>query len=468
MQDRVPAFSGDKAVEIIEADLGRPITELFRSFDRNPIAAASLGQVHRAVMFSGEEVAVKVQRPGLKQLFDIDLANFKVLAEQLDKQDENNDFKGIFDECASVLYQEIDYINEGRNADRFRRNFRNEAWVRVPIVYWGLSSTRVLTLEYLPGVKISDKARLKAASLDLDLLASRATESYLIQILRQGFFHADPHPGNVAVEPSTGRLIYYDFGMMGEIVPDVRERLLDVFYGIYRKDSNLVVQSLVALKVVKAGGDLLSIRRSIAYFVENITQQAERQETISRIGEDLFAIAIDQPFRFPATFTFVLRAFSTLEGIGKTLNPEYKFNAVAAPYATELLNLQDAQKNAGGLLLSTLQAQATEIGSAAASMPLTIKRMDTTLGQLESGDLKLRVRVLEAERAARRSSVLQLATMNTIGAATFLNVGTLLAVNHLAGGATLSMALSAVFAYMTFSGFKRVEKLDKFEKDLKN
>ncbi|GBF95186.1 hypothetical protein Rsub_07899 [Raphidocelis subcapitata] len=192
LQDRVPAFAADKAVAIIEKDLGRPIGELFASFERRPIAAASLGQVHRAVLRTGEEVVVKVQRPGLKQLFDIDLENLRLLAEQLDRGDENRDFKGIYQECAQVLYEEIDYINEGRNADRFRRNFRGEPWVRAPVVHWEFCSSRVLTLEYLPGIKISDKARLEAAGLDIDLVARRATEAYLIQILRHGFFHLAP------------------------------------------------------------------------------------------------------------------------------------------------------------------------------------------------------------------------------------------------------------------------------------
>ncbi|KXZ50166.1 hypothetical protein GPECTOR_17g802 [Gonium pectorale] len=352
LQDRVPAFSAAKAVAIIEKDLGRPVGQLFAKFDERPIAAASLGQVHRATLFSGEEVVVKVQRPGLKQLFDIDLNNLRILAEQLDKGDDNRDFKGIYAECASVLYQEIDYLNEGRNADRFRRNFRADApWARAPTVYWEYCSPRVLVLEYLPGVKISDKARLQAAGLSLDLVAQRATEAYLIQILKHGFFHADPHPGNVSVDPGTGELLFYDFGMMGEIVPDVRTRLLDVFYGVYRKDTDQVLRALVALQVIKPTGDSLSLRRAINYFIANLSKQAERQETIQAIGEDLFSIAVDQPFRFPATFTFVLRAFSTLEGIGKTLNPDYRFSTVAQPYAAELLQLQAPGGGRSGAML---------------------------------------------------------------------------------------------------------------------
>jgi len=467
LQDRVPAFSADKARSIIEADLGQPVDRLFRSFDARPIAAASLGQVHRAVLFSGEEVVVKVQRPGLKQLFDIDLKNLKLLAEQLDKGDESNrDFKGIYKECANVLYDEIDYINEGRNADRFRRNFRDVPWVEVPTVYWEYCSPRVLTLQYLPGVKITSKERLLEASLDVDTVARRATEAYLIQILKHGFFHADPHPGNLSVDPATGALLFYDFGMMGEIVPGVREKLLDMFYGVYRKDTGAVIKALVDLGVIKPTGDSLTIKRAIGYFLDNLARQTERGETLAAIGEDLFAIATDQPFRFPATFTFVLRAFSTLEGIGKSLNPSYQFSEVAQPYATELLDLQDAQSQRA-LVVTQLQQQASELGAAAAAMPQRIARMDALLAAVESGEVKLRVRVLEAERAARRAGVMQAATMNVVGAMGFLNVGTMFALGGFEGPAALALGLAAVFGVLTLRGFQRVDRLDKFEKDIR-
>lgn len=202
LQDRVPAFSADRAIATIERELGAPINQLFAEFNPRPIAAASLGQVHLAKLPSGEQVVVKVQRPGLKRLFDIDLENLRLVAAQLDKGDDGagvRDFTGIYKECAEILYQEIDYINEGRNADRFRRNFRTEDWVRVPKVHWQRTSAAVMTMEYLPGPKITDLGAIEGAGLDAKLIAKRATEAYLIQILKHGFFHADPHPGNIAL-----------------------------------------------------------------------------------------------------------------------------------------------------------------------------------------------------------------------------------------------------------------------------
>lgn len=473
LQDRVPAFSSQKAISIIEKDLGQPISVLFKSFETRPIAAASLGQVHKAVLHSGEQVVVKVQRPGLKQLFDLDLENLRILAELLDKQDEARDLTGVYKECAKILYEEIDYIGEGRNADRFRRNFRDQPWVRVPIVYWEYSSTRVLTLQYLPGVKISDVEKLEAANVELDLIASRATEAYLLQILKHGFYHADPHPGNVSVDisdgPYRGSLLFYDFGMMGEIVPGVKTKLVDMFQAIYRKDANEVLRILTELEVIKSlGGDQISLRRAISYFLENLSKATDRGETIANIGEDLFSIAVDQPFRFPANFTFVLRAFSTLEGIGKRLNKDYKFSEVAAPYAQELLDL--GAGNQTTLLLDNARDSVNELANAAGAMPLRIQRMDAILQQLEAGDLKLRVRALEVERASRKATIQSSALTTTVLGMGFVNMGTMLALSPITSSSsspTVMFVLSTICGLLTWQSYERINRLNKFENEIR-
>jgi len=220
LQDSVPPFSSKKAVEIIESGLGKPVNEIFEEFEMEPIAAASLGQVHIAKV-KGEQVVVKVQRPGLKELFDIDLKNVRVLAQWLQNVDPKSDgaardWVAIYDECSRILYQEIDYRLEGKNADLFRENFKDTTWIKVPKVLWEYSTSEVLTLEYVPGIKINRAKELDKAGVDREILARRTVESYLQQLLTYGFFHADPHPGNIAVDAvDGGRLIYYDFGMMG-------------------------------------------------------------------------------------------------------------------------------------------------------------------------------------------------------------------------------------------------------------
>ncbi|KAL6600598.1 hypothetical protein ACP70R_045398 [Stipagrostis hirtigluma subsp. patula] len=426
LQDRVPAFSPEKAKAFIEKEMGCPIEVAFKEFEDRPIAAASLGQVHRAVLHNGERVAVKVQRPGLKRLFDIDLKNLKLVAEYFQRSETlggpSRDWIGIYEECSKILYQEIDYINEGKNADRFRRDFRNIKWVRVPLIMWDYTTEKVLTLEYVPGIKINNLGLLDSQGYSRSLIASRAIESYLIQILRTGFFHADPHPGNLAIDKD-GSLIYYDFGMMGEIKSFTRERLLSLFYSVYEKDANKVMKALIDLEALQPTGDLSPVRRSIKYFLDNLLSQTpDQQQTLAAIGEDLFAIAQDQPFRFPSTFTFVIRAFSTLEGIGYILDPDFSFVKVAAPYAQELLDLKQRRRG-GPELVQEIRKQANDARDTTISMPYRIQRIEDFVGQLESGDLKLRVRVLESERAARKATVLQMATMYTALGGTLLNVG---------------------------------------------
>ncbi|KAH9745356.1 protein ACTIVITY OF BC1 COMPLEX KINASE 7 [Citrus sinensis] len=454
LQDRVPAFSPEKARHFIKNELGAPIEQFFKTFEDRPIAAASLGQVHRAILHNGEKVVVKVQRPGLKRLFDIDLRNLKLIAEYFQRSETfggpTRDWIGIYDECATILYQEIDYINEGKNADRFRRDFRNIKWVR--LVFWDYTATKVLTLEYVPGVKINELKALDLQGYNRSQIASRAIEAYLNQILKTGFFHADPHPGNLAVDLDEA-LIYYDFAIMQ------------------------VIQRLIDLEALQPTGDMSSVRRSVQFFLDNLLSQSpDQQQTLAAIGEDLFAIAQDQPFRFPSTFTFVIRAFSTLEGIGNILDPDFSFVKVAAPYAQvkftslgifmhvlELLDLKQQQQS-GTQLVEQIRKQADDARSSTMSMPSRVQRIEEFVKQLEAGDLKLRVRVLESERAARKATILQMATMYTVCGGTLLNLGVTFTGQGSQIIANGSFIGAGVFFTLLLRSMQRVKKLDKFEK----
>lgn len=254
--------------------------------------------------------------------------------------------------------------------------------------------------------------------------------------------------------------------MMGTIPGDVRANLLEVFYGVYRKDTGRVVDALTALGVIRATGDKLAVRRAIAYFLDNLQRQLERDEAVGAIGEDLFALALDSPIRFPSNFVFVLRAFSTLEGIGKTLQSDYKFSEVARPYAAELLDLQDGAA-AQSFALAQLQQQAGEFGQAAAAVPARVAAISEAVDALTAGDLKLRVRDLEGERAARRAGIMQSATLNAVGAVGLLNVGVQLALAGRAGPADAVLVGAGVLSVLVLLALRRVKRLDKFEKDLK-
>lgn len=462
LQDRVPAFPYEQVVAIIEQDLRKPITELFRSFDPTPLAAASLGQVHKAQLYSGEEVVVKVQRPGLKKLFSIDLTILKKITRYFQNHPrwgQGKDWLGIYEECCRILWEETDYLNEGRNADTFRRNFRQEDWVKVPRVYWRYTSPRVLTLEYLPGIKISHYEALEAASLDRKRLARLGASAYLHQLLNNGFFHADPHPGNIAVNPD-GALIFYDFGMMGTIKANVRENLMEMLFGITQKDGDRVVSSLIDLGALAPMDDPGPVRRSVQFMLDNFMDKPFEEQSVNQITDDLYEIAYGQPFRFPATFTFVMRAFSTLEGVGKGLDPEFNFMEVAQPFALKIMN--DFNGKNGNSLSSTIfdeiGKQAAQVSSTALSLP---RRLEDTIEKLERGDLRLRVRSIESDRLLRRLSGMQMATNYTLFISALVISATILVVN---GYWQVAIVVGLIAIFPAIALFLLLKRLDKFDR----
>lgn len=442
LQDRVPAFGYEQVAAIVQQELGKPIEQIYSYFDPTPLAAASLGQVHRAKLKTGEEVVVKVQRPGLTRLFTIDLEICRGIAEFFQYHTRwggpGRDWIGIYEECRRTLWEEVDYLNEGRNADTFRRNFRDMPQIAVPKVYWRYTSPRLLTLEYLPGIKISDYEALSAAGLDRKLLARLGAEAYLRQLLKDGFFHADPHPGNIAVKPD-GTLIFYDFGMMGRIRPGIKEKLVAMLAAVVAKNADLVVALLVELGVLVPTADLAPVRRSVQYMLDHFMDKpfsnSSDEISVMAISEDLYELAYDQPFRFPATFTFVMRALTTLEGLGKSLDPEFNFLEVAKPFAEELMN---GSKPETETLLAQVSRQAAEFTSSSLSLP---RRLEATLSKLEQGELRLRVRSSEAERLLRKLNSTGRGVIYAVLFATFFLSATQL---FSAGHATLAIVTLAL------------------------
>ncbi|RWR84048.1 UbiB domain-containing protein [Cinnamomum micranthum f. kanehirae] len=496
LQDQVPPFPSETAVSIIKEELGASLDDIFDRFDYEPIAAASLGQVHRAKL-KGEEVVIKVQRPGLKDLFDIDLKNLRVIAEYLQKVDPKSDgakrdWVAIYDECANVLYQEIDYTKEAENAELFAENFKGFDYVKVPTIYWDYTTPQVLTMEYVPGIKINRIRALDQLGVDRQRLGRYAVESYLEQILSHGFFHADPHPGNIAVDDfNGGRLIFYDFGMMGSISPNIREGLLETFYGVYEKDPDKVLQAMIQMGVLVPTGDMTAVRRTAQFFLNSfeerlVAQRKEREmataalgfkkplskeernekkkQRLAAIGEDLLAIAADQPFRFPATFTFVVRAFSVLDGIGKGLDPRFDITEIAKPYAMELLRFREAGVE---VIVKDFKKRWERQSRAFYNLfrqADRVERLAEIIQRLEQGDLKLRVRALESERAFKRVAAVQKTVGNAVAAGSLINLATIFYLNSIRVPAMAAYTLCAFFSIQILFGILKVKKLDQQER----
>jgi predicted unusual protein kinase regulating ubiquinone biosynthesis (AarF/ABC1/UbiB family) len=460
LQDQVPPFPYEKTRQIIETELGKPIGEMFPYFETTPLAAASLGQVHRARLATGEDVVVKVQRPGLLKLFAIDLGILRKIAQYFTnhpRYGRGRDWLGIYEECRRILYQEADYLNEGRNADTFRRNFRQDDRILTPRVYWRYSTRRVLTLEYLPGIKISDYDQLEAHNIDRKAIARLGAESYLQQLLHHGFFHADPHPGNLAVTPE-GKLIFYDFGMMGQIQILTKDKLLRVFFGIAKKDAEAVVDALIDLGVLELQGDPGPVRRSVQYMLDNFVGKPLGPQSLTAISDDLYEIAYEQPFRFPAAFTFVLRALSTLEGLGKGLDPDFNFIEIAKPYALNLMENRNGTDNFSAGFLGEIGKQAAQMSSSALSLP---RKLEDTILKLERGDIRMRVKAQETDRILRRISGIASAMVFAILGTGFLLSATALFIAGWRWFALAPLIVALILVGNTFRTLVRQDKLDR-------
>lgn len=400
LQDRVPPFSYLEAIAIIEKELGNLIQTLFLEFEKKPLASASLGQVHWAILQSGEEVVVKVQRPGLQELFNLDFEILHRLVRFVNRwvpSLRKYELEEIYQEFFHLLYQEIDYIHEGKNAERFRQNFLNYSDVKVPQVYWEYSSQKVLTLEYLPGIKINDLASLQAKDIDINKLIQVGICSYLKQLLEDGFFQSDPHPGNMAVT-DTGEIIFYDFGTMTEVKSMAKDQMVTTFFAVLQKDTDTVLQSLVYMGLVKPGGDVLPVKRIIAFLLDKFRDKPIDIKAFEEVSQEIYLMFEQQPFRLPAQMTFVLKSLTTLDGIARALNPEYNLLAASQPFVQNI-----ALSQAKEISLTMLVRQAKDFWKNRFSKSGSAEAIIGELAsRLESGELQVRVRSLEHELLLKR------------------------------------------------------------------
>ncbi len=334
LQDRVPAFGVEEAVAIIETELGTSIDTLFAQFDPIPLAAASLGQVHRAKLRTGTDVVIKVQRPGLQRLFELDFNIINQLFWWIDlllPKKRSAELRAIHQEFFSLLFQEINYTNEGENADRFRANFKDSQQVTAPEIYWKYTTDKVLTMSYLPGIKIDDLATLEACGFDPKQINQLGICCYLKQLLVDGFFQADPHPGNMAIM-ADGKLVVYDFGMMVELKHISTDRTIETFWAVLKKDSEAVTNNLIELGLVEEVVDMRPIKRVIAFMLERFTDRPVDVREFEQIKSEITTLFIQQPFQMSPEMSFILKALSTLDGIARTLDPEYNLVAAAQPF----------------------------------------------------------------------------------------------------------------------------------------
>ncbi len=418
LQDEVPPEPFAAIQAVLEAELHTPLAKAFACIDPQPSGSASLGQVHRAQLHDGRQAAIKVQRPGIEQIVAIDLATIRfvlgIVRWIFPGADAMVDLRGLYREFSRMVYEELDYQHEARNAERFGQLTASHWDILVPKVYWDYTTRRVLALEWMDGIKITQLERLEQAGVDRALLARRLMTTYFRQILQLGYYHADPHPGNIFVQPRGDSfvLVFIDFGMMGSITPAIRRGLRDCFTGVVWRDTSLIVRGLADLGFLGPGVRRDTIEGAVETMLDRFGHLPfERLREIDpfELLREVESLLYGQPLRLPANFAFLGRAAAMLVGLATTLSPEFNFLEIAEPFARSLTS--------GGSLegmLHMLGVESTsQLGRILAregiAMARTVSQLphlaERVLAQVERGELRLVLEGLEQNNKVRRQLV---------------------------------------------------------------
>jgi predicted unusual protein kinase regulating ubiquinone biosynthesis (AarF/ABC1/UbiB family) len=457
LQDEVPPAPFSHVVSVIEAELGKPVEQIFSVLERKCTAAASLGQVHKAILASsGEEVAVKIQRPNIDQLVSMDLSTLKFVIWVINRFVDTGEFidlMGVYREFKRTVYEEIDYVTEAANAIRFREMFKDDSSIYIPRVYEDYTTRHLVVLEWIDGIKINDYTAIEAAGVSRLEVAKRTVKTYFYQFFTEGFFHADPHPGNIFVLPegkgdkkvtlSEGPVIaFVDFGMVGSLTKNMKKSLKDLFLSFVSRDSRALVKALGKLGFIGEGANMVAIERGMALMMEQyygMTLGEARDLEIPDVAQDVENLLYGQPFQIPAQFAFTGRAIGTLVGVATGLSPEFNFVEVATPYARKFLGL-DAEGT--GQTLQDIFNQLLETGRVLLTLPRSLEQVIT---KLETGQIEVKLGDNAHNGRSRRRGRGRSARSNDRGGGGMGSVSwVLLFGTEMVGGVVLTIAHQAV------------------------
>lgn len=339
LQDEVPFLPYSEVRQVIEDEMGADPEELFATFEHNPVAAASIAQVHFATLHTGDEVAVKVQRPHIADEMETDFEILLNLAKLLERSTSWARQQGVVDIVRQIMEatrEEMDFTLEGHNADRFRDNFADEPGVHIPRIYWKYTTKRVLTMERITGVKLNDLMTIDAKLVDRKGIAKLGAKLYLKQVLEDGFFHADPHAGNIFIEEN-GRIAFVDFGAVGRIDEDLREQIADLFLAIVHRDIKAIIDALLTIGIAPNDVDRAAMARDISRTVSKYYGLPIQQLRAAEIVSKQMALARKYSIRIPADFTLATKTVVILDGIGRGIDPTFNIFEIAQPFAREMI-----------------------------------------------------------------------------------------------------------------------------------
>jgi len=449
LQDEVPAESFDDVRAVLESELNRPLDDIFRSIEPMPVAAASLGQAHRVVLKSGEPAIVKVQRPGIDVLVAVDLEAVRTAVRWLKRWGpirRRADVDALYDEFCRTLNMELDYLAEGRNIERFRSDFKDWETIRISRVHWELTTRRVLTMEDIGAVKVSDAPGYQAQGVLASEVALTLYDFYLQQVFINGFFHADPHPGNMFVQPYEDgdfTINVVDFGMVGTLSTQLRSQLREMFLGVATRDAPRVVKALDDAGWLLPTADRREIERAATkvfarYWGISMSDiQSLDVNEMRDFLKEFRSLIYEAPFQIPADILFLGRAMGILSGLATQIDPNFNVFEAAAPFAQKLI------ADESGTLGRELLDQVTQTGLAIARLPRQLDRMADLIA---SGDL--RVTVNENERILRELARLNRSAYRIPWA--IVSMGFFLgSIMLLAVGQTAFSVIAFIFALLT-------------------
>lgn len=363
LQSHVPSFPSDDVKTIIEESLGASMDEIFMIFDDDPVGSASIGQVHRAMLLSGEDVAVKVQRPNIEKTVRTDLEILRHLATLAESNLEwarNYQVTDMIDEFSTALLNELDYTIEARSMERIGKTHRHDSRVVIPGIHWDYTTKEVLVMDFIKGTPINQFDKLDALNIDRSQVADTLAKAIFKQIFEDGYFHGDPHPGNVSVL-NDGSLVFLDFGMIGRLTSDLRNNFGSLLISLMKKDPSGVVKSIVKMGVVPADVSMKKLNREAEIMRDKYYDVPLSKLNFSDAVNDLFNIANKYKIKLPQDFTILAKTLLTLEGVVSKLDPEFSIMNVAEPFGKALLLERYNPKNLIDFQVDELQQIGTEL-----------------------------------------------------------------------------------------------------------
>ncbi|HHV62374.1 MAG TPA: hypothetical protein GXX51_07025 [Firmicutes bacterium] len=400
LQDEVSPISYSEIATVVASELGSKVEDLFMFFDPDPIAAASIGQVHRAILKTGEEVAIKVQRPGIERIVQLDLEILEDIAQLAEGRftwAELYKPSTIVREFADTLRRELDYTTEAHNADVFARNFANDPSVRIPKVFWEFTSRKVLTLEYIRGIKVNDLQGIDARGWSRHKIAENLARSMFKQIIVDGFFHADPHPGNITIV-GDGTLAFVDFGMVGRLDEETRGKAINLLLAIVGRRASEVVKAMLDLGVVSPGIDIKQLELDVRDILQRYYDLPLNKINVGEVIESTMDLSFRYRIRMPSNLALLVKSIVTLEGIVNQLDPSVSPMEIAEPLGRQLLREKYAPE---ALARSFVRG----LVSYAGDLMILPEKIISVLNLMQEGELKLKHEYRELERALSKLTI---------------------------------------------------------------